>query len=153
MSPSPTSLYGLIIQAPLMSHFIASYTRTGVFCCLKADRSSSPHIPVEASLEDNVALVVDVIEIWHIVIQELKQIRNNGKQTKRRRFITMEYFTNVLIFSTTKSLYFIDGNVTFKYSIEINSYRQNIGPNVKILKQTRAMIIHFIRGIVNILET
>ncbi|KAK7011034.1 hypothetical protein BgiMline_002679, partial [Biomphalaria glabrata] len=105
------------------------------------------------SLEDNVALVVDVIEIWHIVIQELKQIRNNGKQTKRRRFITMEYFTNVLIFSTTKSLYFIDGNVTFKYSIEINSYRQNIGPNVKILKQTRAMIIHFIRGIVNILET
>ncbi|KAI8792302.1 hypothetical protein BgiBS90_007766 [Biomphalaria glabrata] len=47
MRPSPTSLYGLIIQAPLMSHFIASYTRAGVFCCLKADLSSSPHIPVE----------------------------------------------------------------------------------------------------------
>ncbi|KAK6993854.1 hypothetical protein BgiMline_010426, partial [Biomphalaria glabrata] len=25
----------------------ASYTRAGVFCCLKADLSSSPHIPVE----------------------------------------------------------------------------------------------------------
>ncbi|KAI8772975.1 ATP synthase subunit b, mitochondrial [Biomphalaria glabrata] len=47
MRPSPTSPYGLIIQAPLMSHFIASYTRAGVFCCLKADLSSSPHIPVE----------------------------------------------------------------------------------------------------------
>ncbi|KAK0048708.1 hypothetical protein Bpfe_021817 [Biomphalaria pfeifferi] len=47
MRPSPTSLYGLIIQAPLMSHFIASYTRAGVFGCLKADLSSSPHIPVE----------------------------------------------------------------------------------------------------------
>ncbi|KAK6993522.1 NEDD8-activating enzyme E1 catalytic subunit [Biomphalaria glabrata] len=47
MRPSPTSLYGLIIQAPLMSRFIASYTRAGVFCCLKADLSSSPHIPVE----------------------------------------------------------------------------------------------------------
>nr|KAI8759694.1 hypothetical protein BgiMline_006847 [Biomphalaria glabrata] len=45
--PSPTSLYGLIIQAPLMSHFIASYTRAGVFCYLKAVLSSSPHIPVE----------------------------------------------------------------------------------------------------------
>ncbi|KAK0056337.1 hypothetical protein Bpfe_014117 [Biomphalaria pfeifferi] len=47
MRPSPTSLYGLIIQAPLMSHFIASYTRAGVFGCLKADLSNSPHIPVE----------------------------------------------------------------------------------------------------------
>ncbi|KAK6963824.1 hypothetical protein BgiMline_030999 [Biomphalaria glabrata] len=47
MRPSPTSPYGLIIQAPLMSHFIASYTRAGVFCCLKVDLSSSPHIPVE----------------------------------------------------------------------------------------------------------
>ncbi|KAI8783941.1 hypothetical protein BgiBS90_015557 [Biomphalaria glabrata] len=47
MRPSPTSLYGLIIQAPLMSHFIASYTRAGVFGCLKAVLSSSPHIPVE----------------------------------------------------------------------------------------------------------
>ncbi|KAI8727615.1 hypothetical protein BgiBS90_037820 [Biomphalaria glabrata] len=51
MRPSPTSLYGLIIQAPLMSHFIASYTRAGVFCCLKAVLSRSkptawhPHIP------------------------------------------------------------------------------------------------------------
>ncbi|KAK0043008.1 hypothetical protein Bpfe_027590, partial [Biomphalaria pfeifferi] len=44
---TPTSLYGLIIQAPLMSHFIASYTRASVFGCLKADLSSSPHIPVE----------------------------------------------------------------------------------------------------------
>ncbi|KAI8771409.1 hypothetical protein BgiBS90_028128 [Biomphalaria glabrata] len=47
MHPSPTSLYGLIIQAPLTSHLIASYTRAGVFCCLKADLSSSPHIPIE----------------------------------------------------------------------------------------------------------
>nr|KAI8765388.1 hypothetical protein BgiMline_003058 [Biomphalaria glabrata] len=47
MRPSPTSLYGLIIQAPLMSHFIASYTRAGVFGCLKAVLSSYPHIPVE----------------------------------------------------------------------------------------------------------
>ncbi|KAI8795428.1 hypothetical protein BgiBS90_003197 [Biomphalaria glabrata] len=47
MRPSPTSPYGLIIQAPLMSHFIASYTRAGVSCCLKVDLSSSPHIPVE----------------------------------------------------------------------------------------------------------
>ncbi|KAK6973279.1 Parkinson disease 7 domain-containing protein 1-like isoform X1 [Biomphalaria glabrata] len=49
MRPSPTSPYGLIIQAPLMSHFIASYTRAGVFCCLKVDLSSSPHIPVEVN--------------------------------------------------------------------------------------------------------
>ncbi|KAI8732059.1 hypothetical protein BgiBS90_037256, partial [Biomphalaria glabrata] len=48
-APSPTSLYGLIIQAPLMSHFIASYTRAGVFCCLKAVLSSSPHIPLRVS--------------------------------------------------------------------------------------------------------
>ncbi|KAK0047824.1 hypothetical protein Bpfe_022748 [Biomphalaria pfeifferi] len=47
MRPSPTSLYGLIIQAPLTSHLIASYIRAGVFCCLKAVLSSSPHIPVE----------------------------------------------------------------------------------------------------------
>ncbi|KAI8745432.1 hypothetical protein BgiBS90_033554 [Biomphalaria glabrata] len=47
MRPSPTSPYGLIIQAPLTSHLIASYTRAGVFCCLKAVLSSSPHIPVE----------------------------------------------------------------------------------------------------------
>ncbi|KAK0062086.1 hypothetical protein Bpfe_008579 [Biomphalaria pfeifferi] len=43
MRPSPTSLYGLIIQAPLMFHFIASYTRAGVFCCLKADLSRPLH--------------------------------------------------------------------------------------------------------------
>ncbi|KAK6980288.1 hypothetical protein BgiMline_021296 [Biomphalaria glabrata] len=47
MRPSPISLYGLIIQAPLMSHLIASYIRAGVFCCLKVDPSSSLHIPVE----------------------------------------------------------------------------------------------------------
>ncbi|KAK6961949.1 hypothetical protein BgiMline_032010 [Biomphalaria glabrata] len=47
MRPSPTSLYGLIILAPLTSHLIDSYTRAGVFCCLKAVLSSSPHIPVE----------------------------------------------------------------------------------------------------------
>ncbi|KAK0055647.1 hypothetical protein Bpfe_014922 [Biomphalaria pfeifferi] len=47
MRPSPTSLYGLIIQAPLTSHLIASYIRAGVFGCLKVDLRSSPHIPVE----------------------------------------------------------------------------------------------------------
>ncbi|KAI8794854.1 hypothetical protein BgiBS90_005230 [Biomphalaria glabrata] len=47
MRPSPTSLYGLIIQAPLTSHLIASFIRAGVFCCLKVDLSSSPHIPIE----------------------------------------------------------------------------------------------------------
>ncbi|KAK6985834.1 hypothetical protein BgiMline_015438 [Biomphalaria glabrata] len=47
MRPSPTSLYGLIIQAPFTSHLIASYTRAGVFCCPKGDPSSSLHIPVE----------------------------------------------------------------------------------------------------------
>ncbi|KAK0065204.1 hypothetical protein Bpfe_005230 [Biomphalaria pfeifferi] len=47
MRPSPTSLYGFIIQAPRTSHLIASYIRVGVFCCLKVDPSRSPHIPVE----------------------------------------------------------------------------------------------------------
>ncbi|KAI8771368.1 hypothetical protein BgiBS90_028087 [Biomphalaria glabrata] len=47
MRPSPTSLYGLIIQAPFTSHLIASYIRAGVLCCLKVDPSSSPNIPVE----------------------------------------------------------------------------------------------------------
>ncbi|KAI8775074.1 hypothetical protein BgiBS90_023550 [Biomphalaria glabrata] len=47
MRPSPTSLYGLIIQALLTSHLKASYIRAGVFCCLKVELSSSPHIPVE----------------------------------------------------------------------------------------------------------
>ncbi|KAK0065250.1 hypothetical protein Bpfe_005276, partial [Biomphalaria pfeifferi] len=45
--PSPPSLYGLIIQAPLTSYLIASYIRAGVFCCLKVDLSSSTHIPGE----------------------------------------------------------------------------------------------------------
>ncbi|KAK6961635.1 hypothetical protein BgiMline_034362 [Biomphalaria glabrata] len=47
MRPSPTSLYGLIVQAPLISHLIASNIRASVFCFLKAVLSSSPHIPVE----------------------------------------------------------------------------------------------------------
>ncbi|KAK0042571.1 zinc finger protein [Biomphalaria pfeifferi] len=62
MRPSPTSLYDLIIQAPLMSHFIASYTRAGVFGCPKADLSSSSHIPVEEPFDETKEIIETFLE-------------------------------------------------------------------------------------------